>query len=395
MKSTITLLKNMTPLLAGMLAVAGCAAEPSVAEPGAATIDQALSTVDAARGAARRLQAPAGCTEIQAGAFHNGVALTPTQYAASPTYRTTITSLGDPAISDVLAIRLDAATAPGVYSLAGANANTFSCAQCVIANADQQASHLFVADAGSVLVAAKLNPQQSIGALAGVTLREATVAAPTSGPYKGSAIVPGGACYWIRFATWNTVRPFACDPAQDSITSHLPGFTCVADDYAADDGTLERTTGTKRQGDACAYTAATSSAPATSDCATGYACSDLFSDTRACLQTCDFLAADPGCGSGRVCGVYGVCIEQSTLEELGFAFDPAALGEACASDYTEFCGSDGARGMCLAISGPGTARCYPYARARSDCGPGEELGFISYPLADGGYDRSYGFCYPR
>ncbi|WP_161606538.1 hypothetical protein [Myxococcus xanthus] len=35
-----------------------------------------------------------------------------------------------------------------------------------------------------------------------------------------------------------------------------------------------------------------------------------------------------------------------------------------------------------------------YTRARSDCGPGEELGYVSYPLAGGGYDRTYGFCYP-
>ncbi|WP_255424800.1 hypothetical protein [Corallococcus sp. CA053C] len=36
----------------------------------------------------------------------------------------------------------------------------------------------------------------------------------------------------------------------------------------------------------------------------------------------------------------------------------------------------------------------PYARARSDCGAGEELGFIGYPLAGGGYDRTTGWCYP-
>lgn len=408
MKSTITYLQHgrVNPLLLGLAvtAFAGCSEQPTVAEtiaegasaaaPSTATINQALAQVESSRSAAGWLQAPTGCTEIQAGEFLNGIELAPVQYSPSPTYKAAITGLGDPAVTDSLQIRLDAATSLGLYSLAGANSNLFTCEECVFGIADQQASHIFVADAGSVLVAAKINPQQTIGALTGVTLREAVISTPSSGPYKGTAIVPGGACYWIRFATWNTVRAYGCDPAQSSITSHIPGFTCVADNYSANDGTLERTAGAKQRDEQCTYTAATGNAPAISDCATGYTCSNLFDDARECLKTCDFMAADPGCDADQVCGVYGVCIEQSTLQGYGFDFDPAQIGEACTLQYSEFCGSEGARGVCLALGGAGTQTCYPYERARTDCAPGEELGYVSYPLDNGGFDRSSGFCYP-
>ncbi|WP_375743773.1 hypothetical protein NR800_00215 [Corallococcus interemptor] len=104
------------------------------------------------------------------------------------------------------------------------------------------------------------------------------------------------------------------------------------------------------------------------------------------------MAAVPGCPTGTVCGVHGLCIEQSVLEPLGFAFDPALIGETCSNGYAEFCGTVGARGACITLNGQ--TKCQPYKRARSECGPGEELGFINYPLSGGGYDRTTGWCYP-
>ncbi|ADO68355.1 hypothetical protein [Stigmatella aurantiaca] len=78
---------------------------------------------------------------------------------------------------------------------------------------------------------------------------------------------------------------------------------------------------------------------ATTDCAPGYACSDTFTEARQCLAVCDPLAAVPGCPSGTVCGVYGLCIEQSVMvpEPIGFAFDPALMDETCSMGYAEFC----------------------------------------------------------
>lgn len=98
--------------------------------------------------------------------------------------------------------------------------------------------------------------------------REAVTAAPTPAPYTGSAPVAVGECRWIRFATWNTVREAGCDPREGSLTANLPGLTCVPGNYAADDGTLERSLGTKAQGEACTYTpAATEHELASTDCA--------------------------------------------------------------------------------------------------------------------------------
>jgi hypothetical protein len=219
-------------------------------------------------------------------------------------------------------------------------------------------------------------------------------APPLSAPYRGSAVVSGGECKWIRFATWSTVRPDGCDPREGSLTANPPGHTCVPDNYFADDGTLEKSQGTGTQGTACISTPSTEAhGLATTDCAQGFACTDLLSDDAQCLKTCDPMAAVPGCPTGTVCGVYGLCIEQSVLEPIGFAFDPALIGETCTLSFAEFCGTEGARGVCANL-GTGPTKCYRYARARSDCGPGEELGFVNYPLSGGGYDRGTGWCYP-
>ncbi|WP_244219656.1 hypothetical protein [Corallococcus interemptor] len=119
----------------------------------------------------------------------------------------------------------------------------------------------------------------------------------------------------------------------------VPGHTCAADNSFADDGTLEKSQGTGMQGAACTRTpAAEANPPAVTDCAEGFACSDLFTEARQCLKTCDPMAAVPGCPTGTVWGVYGTCIEQSVLEPLGFAFDPARMGETCSNGYTGFCG---------------------------------------------------------
>ncbi|NTX60374.1 hypothetical protein HUA74_06850 [Myxococcus sp. CA051A] len=355
--------------------------------------------IRAAEQEARFLTPPAGCTEVTVGELFNGIELTPVQYERQPTFRGDLSNIGG-AQRDEVRIRLDMNTQPGLYDLSQGGANTFTCEQCVFGYQDMgtTAQKLFVADSGALLLALQVSPQQTVGALSNVVLRESVLATPTSGPYTGSSVVSGGECRWIRFATWNTVRPGGCDPREGSLTSNLPETACVADDYAATDGTLQRALGTKTQGEVCTATPAESEyALTTTDCEQGFACTDLLSDNAQCLKTCDFMAPNPGCPTGTVCGVYGLCIEQSVLEPIGFAFDTALIGEACtSSSFTEFCGVEGARGTCFdadGAAGPAVATCHRYARARSECGAGEELGYIYYPLSGGGGDRGYGFCY--
>ncbi|MCP3098503.1 hypothetical protein LZ198_06380 [Myxococcus sp. K15C18031901] len=380
-------------LLTGLV---GCGQEAKEPAPAPAPEQAEISAVEQE---ARFLNPPAGCTEVSMGELYNGIELTPVQYERQPTFRGDLVNFGGNATRDEVRIRLDMKTHPGLYDLAQGGANTFTCDQCVVGYQDigTSAQKLFVAESGALLLALQVSAQQTIGALSNVVLRESVVATPTSGPYTGSAVVPGGECRWIRFATWNTVRPGGCDPRQGSLTSNLPGTACVADDYAATDGTLQRALGTKTQGEACTATPGDGEyALATTDCKQGFACTDLVSDDAQCLKTCDYMAANPGCPSGTICGVYGLCIEQAVLEPFGFAFDTALIGEPCSQSFTEFCGVEGARGTCFdpdGAAGPQGATCHRYARARSDCGPGEELGYIYYPLVGGGGDRGYGFCY--
>ncbi|WP_244227212.1 hypothetical protein [Corallococcus aberystwythensis] len=372
------------------MALTGCAVEPQQQESSGQEQQQAL------RQQSQSLTPPAGCTEITMGDLANGIQLTPVKYGNQPTYQGTFSAFGDPAVADSALIRLDVNTAPGLHDLAAGGANLFTCEQCVYGyqDAGTTGQKLFVADSGSLLLALKVSPQQTVGALYNVTLRESVTAAPLGAPYRGSAVVPGGECKWIRFETWNTVRTAGCDPREGSLTANPPGHTCVADNSFADDGTLEKSEGTKTQGAACTSTpAAEANHPATTDCAQGFACTDLLSADAQCLKTCDPMAAVPGCPSGTLCGVYGLCIEQSVLEPIGFAFDPALIGQTCLGGFAEFCGVEGARGVCADVTGSGVSTCLAYTRARSECGPGEELGYVNYPLSGGGYDRGSGFCY--
>ncbi|WP_163998772.1 hypothetical protein [Pyxidicoccus caerfyrddinensis] len=374
-----------------LAAMVGCGQETKA--PVAAPEQEALQV---AQQQAALLSPPAGCTEITLGELQNGIELTPVLYGSQPTYRGEFSNLGDPAVADLARIRLDVNTAPGLHDLAAGGTNLFTCEQCVwgLQDSGTTGQKMFVAESGALLLALKVSPQQTVGALSNVVLRESVAAAPLSAPYTGSAAVAGGECRWIRFATWNTVRAGGCDPREGSLTANLPGHTCVANDYAADDGTLEKSLGTKTQGEACTYTAASENALASTDCARGYACTDAYTDAPQCLATCDYMAADPGCPSGTVCGVYGLCNAQSVMEPIGFAFDPALIGETCSVGFAEFCGVEGARGVCLDLTGSGRGVCRRYARARSECGPGEELGYVSYGRPGGGNDRTYGFCYP-
>ncbi|KFE72089.1 hypothetical protein [Hyalangium minutum] len=374
-----------------LAAVAGCAGEKKeVPSP-------EQEALRAAEQASLQLSPPAGCTEITLGELQNGTELTPVLYGSQPTYRGEFSSFGDPAVADAARIRLDVNTAPGLHELAAGGTNLFQCEQCVWGYQDlgSPAQKMFVAESGQLLLARKVSPQQTLGALSNVVLRESVNAPPTGVPYAGSAPVPGGECRWIRFATWNTIRPGGCDPRDSSVTANFLRRTCVADDAAATDGTMEWSLGAKKQGEACQYTpAASTSELASTDCAQGYACSGAYTDERQCLVTCDFMAADPGCPTGTVCGVYGLCIEQAVMEPIGYLFEPALIGESCSVGFAEFCGVEGARGLCADVTRSGTGTCYPYKRARSECGAGEELGYISYPLPGGGSDRTYGFCYP-
>ncbi|WP_233261855.1 hypothetical protein [Vitiosangium sp. GDMCC 1.1324] len=374
-----------------LTAMVGCAQEPEAPAPA-----PEQESIRALEQRSLQLTPPAGCTEISLGELKNGIELSPVQYSSQPLYRGEFASFGDPAFVDTAYIRLDVNTAPGLHDLANGGTNLFNCEQCVYGYQDVKGptQKTFVAESGSLLLALKLSPQQTAGALANVTLRESVSAPPLNAPYKGTAPVAGGECRWIRFATWDTIRSGGCDPREGSLTSNLPGHTCVAEDAAATDGTLEKSLGTKTQGEACTKTPASADQLASTDCAQGYACTNAYTDERQCLATCDFMAADPGCPTGTVCGVYGLCIQQSVMEPIGYAFDPAHIGEPCTETWAEFCGVEGARGVCVALNGASHGTCYRYARARSECGAGEELGYVSYPLADGGRDNTYGWCYP-
>ncbi|MFP2927417.1 hypothetical protein ACLESO_19900 [Pyxidicoccus sp. 3LG] len=372
----------------------GCGQETEAPAAQPAPAPETVQTVEAQ---SAHLSPPAGCTEITLGELKNGIELSPILYGSQPTYRGEFSNLGDPAVPDQALIRLDVNTPPGLHDLAAGGTNLFTCEQCVwgIQDVGTTGRKTFVAESGLMLLALKLSPQQTLGALSNVVLRESVAAPPQGAPYTGTAPVAGGECRWIRFATWNTIRDAGCDPREGSLTSNLPGLTCVANNYAADDGTLEKSLGTKTQGQACTYTPAASEHELSStDCAQGYACTDAYTDTTQCMATCDYMAADPGCPTGTVCGVYGLCQEQAIMEPIGFAFDPALIGEPCSNGFAEFCGVEGARGACLSLTGSGPATCYRYARARSECGPGEELGYVNYGRGAGGSDRTYGFCYP-
>ncbi|WNG57285.1 hypothetical protein F0U59_22820 [Archangium gephyra] len=373
-----------------LTAMVGCAQEKEAPTP------TEQESVRALEQRSLHLSPPAGCTEISMGELRTGIELTPVQYGPQPLYRGEFASFGDPAFVDTAYIRLDVNTAPGLYDLANGGTNLFTCEQCVYGYQDVSgpAQKTFVAESGSLWLALKVSPQQTAGALANVTLRESVPAAPLSAPYKGTAPVTGGECRWIRFATWDTIRSGGCDPREGSLTSNPPGHTCVAEDAAATDGTLEKSLGTKTQGEACTKTPASESQFASTDCSPGYACTDAYTEARQCLATCDFMAADPGCPTGTVCGVYGLCMQQSVMEPIGYLFDPALIGESCTAGFAEFCGVEGARGVCADLTGAGHGTCYRYTRARSECGAGEELGFVSYPLPGGGFDRTYGWCYP-
>jgi hypothetical protein len=346
---------------------------------------------------ASQLSPPAGCTELTLGELQNGVELSPVMYGPQPTYRGEFSNFGDPAFVDLAQIRLDVNTAPGLHDLANGGTNLFTCEQCVYGYQDAGAptAKTFVAESGKLLLTLKVSPQQTAGALANVILRESVAAPPLRVPYTGTAPVAGGECRWLRFKTWDTIRHGGCDPREGSLTATPPNHTCVADDAVASDGTLEKSLGTQAQGEACTYTpAASANELASTDCAPGYACSSVYTDARQCLATCDFMAADPGCPTGTVCGVYGLCIAQSVMEPLGYLFDPARIGETCGVGWAEFCGVEGARGVCVDLTRSGHGTCYRYARARSECGVGEELGYVSYPLASGGFDSTSGWCYP-
>jgi hypothetical protein len=54
------------------------------------------------------------------------------------------------------------------------------------------------------------------------------------------------------------------------------------------------------------------------------------------MHTCDYLAHDPGCPEGTMCGPLGLCVAQSTLESLGFTFEDVAIGAECSASYADF-----------------------------------------------------------
>ncbi|NTX01072.1 hypothetical protein HUA75_04785 [Myxococcus sp. CA040A] len=387
--STVKGLRWGVVLLAGLV---GC--EPTAKKEPATHHEEVRSIEEQSR----KLSPPAGCEEITMGELANGVELTPIMYTNQPMLRGNFGSFGDPAAPDLARIRLDVNTKPGLYDLSIGGGNTFACDQCVLGykDAGTAAEKYLVANSGTMLVALKVSPDQTIGALANVVLREAVNAPPLNAPFRGSALVPGGECKWLRFATWNTVRQDGCDPRQGSLTANLPDTTCVPTNYVGSDGTLERSLGTKAQGEACTTTPAASEYElASTDCEQGYACTDLLTQNAQCTKTCDFMADNPGCPSDMVCGVYGLCTEQSVLESFGFTFDTAPIGTSCTAGVTfaEYCGSEGARGMCLDLGRTGTATCLRNERARTDCGPGEDLGYLGFVLPGNGFDRTYGFCY--
>ncbi len=379
-------------------ALAACASPPEDPVSNADVDPVSNEDIASAQQASLSLTPPPGCQEIHVEDLQNGIQLDPVKYSQQPTLRGNFASFGDPAYDDLARIRLDTNTAPGIYSLSGANSDLYTCKQCAwgIQDSDGPTQKSFVADNGTLIVAAKVSPEQSAGVLFNVTLREAVDAPPYNSSYGGSTFVPGGECRWIRSATWSTIRPKGCDPRQGSLTAHPPGLTCVATSYAADDGTLERSAGTKKQGELCTSTpGAHENDLDRTDCAPGFACTNAIEDSPTCMRTCDYLSPHPGCHGTEVCGPLGLCAEQSKLESFGFNFSNDAIGDTCATSLTYFCGTEGHRGVCVDIDqdGPSPPICYRYERARSACPAGQDLGYLDYDLGGGGYDLTYGWCY--
>lgn len=343
----------------------------------------AVSSPEASQTSDLGAKRPAACRVVKAGTFANGTQLTPALYGQQPTFRAPLaTAVGDAALADQLRVRLDAATGSGSHALTGAATCYEKGAQCVTAHVDLDpasgaAAKTFAAVRGTVELGDAITPDERAGTIRGVELREITIA-QTNVPWRAAELVPGGECLWVDEATFDTRRADGCDPtAKDACGS---GRSCIAENAAGSDGSCV-TAGTKSTGASCALDDAGGS-----DCAEGHRCVDLGGGTT-CIRTCDVMATATGCAAAESCQAFGLCrpIEAS---------DPALVGESC-TNAEGACGRDGARGLCFELWSPDNqpwdkgSKCWGFARARSACAPGDDLGYQSFAR---GNDRSLGIC---
>lgn len=343
----------------------------------------AVSSPEASQTSDLGAKRPAACRVVTAGTFANGTQLTPALYGQQPTFRAPLaTAVGDAARADQLRVRLDAATGSGSHALTGAASCYEKGAQCVTAHVDLDpasgvAARTFAAVRGTVELGDAITPDERAGTIRGVELREITIA-QTNVPWRAAELVPGGECLWIDEAAFDTRRADGCDPtAKDACGA---GRSCIAENAAGSDGSCV-TAGTKATGASCSLDDAGGS-----DCAEGHRCIDLDGGAT-CVRTCDVMATTTGCAAAESCQAFGLC------RPLG-ASDPAQIGESC-TNAEGACGRDGARGTCFELWGPDNqpwdegSKCWGFARARSACAPGDDLGYQSFAR---GNDRSLGIC---
>jgi hypothetical protein len=325
--------------------------------------------------------------------------------------------------------------APGTFDLAAkVDSNYETCNHCVVVYEDQDPDTLdfartYFQESGTLtLEKVTSDPVSSDakGSLTGVKLVEVTIDPDT----WESTPVQSGKCLFIPAATFDTwvppggpcTRPEdcgdaqrkACDPATKTCvlgqcdfnkppTRPCPeGTSCDAQTGLVAWGACypmcvpfappacaagfdcvpllaDQTGGECYEHGATAAGAACTSSPLSTSCVAGHRCVEDEAGKTVCLKTCDYFAADPGCGTGTVCILGSVC------SSLGG--DAAAIGATCAASAASgtFCGSDGKsyRGLCddsqkppvcrkacrtsVATDCPGPATCHAWSGGVGDC----------------------------
>jgi hypothetical protein len=247
----------------------------------------------------------------------------------------------------------------------------------------------YLAVSGTIEVASVLTPHQTQGRLSGVRFNEVT-----RGSDGSATLVPGGRCYWLASAAWDTRRAGGCVPFATPSTCPA-GRQCMPTNAIGDDGVCAAV-GTRTEGEEC-------TAPPTgtwdSDCAPGLRCArfgvDLGETTFTCHRICDVRSASPSCPAGTHCGGgYNACLPISYLQHDARGMNSidtvATVGAACAENPAAlYCGASARPGVCFADTGAAGATCRRVVHAGSEC-PGETAGYVAYK---GGIDRSTLFCF--
>jgi hypothetical protein len=128
------------------------------------------------------------------------------------------------------------------------------------------------------------------------------------------------------------------------------------------------------------------------DCGPGLLCQNDSADqkTGVCRNTCNPLAATPGCPAGQVCSLGNTCLARKDLT------DSATLGQPCSQGHANFgCASDGKslRGYCYpALVGNSGGTCRQLVTAGTPCSLGTSFHAIS--PAQSTTAKDVGVCAP-